>query len=127
MAVLIRQVVFARPSCDLLWLAIRSSVAVLLAAIALVKELLVIALQLVVQDYAIHPAALLAEALLGAQVGAIDLRVVCQLARLSETGIERLPRLPRPFLSLVPIRLEEVPAAIGKDNGAVVRAERGRL
>lgn len=68
MTVLVRQVVFARPSCDFLRLSVRSSVAILPAAIALVEEPLVVALQLVVQDDAIDSAALLAEALLGAQV-----------------------------------------------------------
>jgi hypothetical protein len=48
---------------------------------------------------------------------------VRQLARLSETGKERLARLPRAFLSLGPIRLEQIPAALGKDDRAVVRAE----
>jgi hypothetical protein len=56
--------------------AVRSSVAVLPPAIALVQKPLVVALQLVVQYHAIHLAALLAEALLGAEVGAIDLCVV---------------------------------------------------
>jgi hypothetical protein len=123
MTVLVWQVVFARPSCDLLRLPIRSSVAILPAPVAFVEEPLVVALQLVVQDDPIHSAALLAEALLGAQVGAIDLRVVRQLARLSEAGVEPLARLTRAFVSLVPIRLEEIPAALRQDDSAVVRAE----
>jgi hypothetical protein len=61
MTVLVRQSVVARPSCDLLRLPIRSSVAVLPAAIAFVQEPLVVALQLVVQDDAIDSAPLLAE------------------------------------------------------------------
>ena len=120
MTVVVRQVVFARPSCDLHRLPIRSSVAILPAAITLVQEPLVVALQLEVQGHAIDSAALFAEALLGAQVCAIDLRVVRQLARFPKTGIERLARLPRAILSLVPIRLEQGPAAICQDNGAVV-------
>jgi hypothetical protein len=103
MTVVARQVVFPSPSCDLLGLPIRSSVAVLPAPIALVQESLVVALQLVVQDDPIHPAALLADTLLSAQVCAIDLRVVRQFSRLSEAGVERLTRLPGAFVLLVPI------------------------
>jgi hypothetical protein len=123
MTVVVREVVFPSPACNLLRLPVRSSVAVLPPAIALMQEALVVALQLVVQDDAIDSAALFTEALLGAHVGAIDLRVVRQLARLSETGIERLARLPRAFLSLVPIHVEEVPTAVGQDDGAVIRTE----
>jgi hypothetical protein len=90
-----------------------------------VQELLVVALQLVVQDHAIDSAALLAETLLGAEVRAIDHRVVRELARLSEARVECLARLARPFLSLVPIRLEQIPSSIAKDRCAVVRAEWG--
>jgi hypothetical protein len=120
MAVLVRQVVFACPSCDLLRLPIWSSVAILPAAIAFVQEPLVVALQLVVQDHAIDSAALLAEAVLSVEVGAIDLRVVRQLARLSEAGVERLARLPGAFLSVVTIRFEQVSAAVGEEDRAVV-------
>src|SRR5262245_35122639 len=99
MTVVVRQVVFPSRACNPLRLPIRPSVAVLPPAIALVQEPLVVTLQLVVQDHAIHPAALLAEALLGARVGAIDLRVVRQLARLSEARVERLLWLPGAVLS----------------------------
>jgi hypothetical protein len=47
-----------------------------------VQKPLVVAFQLVVQDHAIDSAAQLAEAFLGAQVGAMNLRVVRRLARL---------------------------------------------
>src|SRR5688500_14290192 len=78
----VRQIVPARPLRDLLGLAIRPAVAVLLPSIALVEESLIVALQLVVEDDAPNPTALAAETLLGALVGAIDLGVVGQLARL---------------------------------------------
>ena len=90
------------------------------------QEPLVIALQLVVQDHAIDSAALLAEALLGGQVRAIDLRIVRQLPGLSEARVERLAWLPRAFVSLVPIRFEQVPAVVGEDDRAIIRAERRR-
>jgi hypothetical protein len=49
MTVLVRQVVFASPAFDLLRLPIRSSIAILSAAIALVQEPLIVALQLIVE------------------------------------------------------------------------------
>jgi hypothetical protein len=55
-----------------------------------VEESLIDALQLVVEDDAPNPTALAAQTLFGALVGAIDLRVVCQLTRLSEARVERL-------------------------------------
>ena len=56
--VVVRQLVFPRPPCNLLGLAVRPAVAVLLAAIALVQEPLIVALELVVEDDAPNPAAL---------------------------------------------------------------------
>ena len=88
--VVVRQLVLPRPPRDLFGLSIRPAVAVLLAAIALVQEPLIVALQLVVEDDAPNPPALVPEALLGALVGAIDLGVVRQLARLPEAGVEGL-------------------------------------
>src|SRR5687767_11908559 len=88
--IVVRQLVFPRPTRDLFGLTVRPAVAVLLAAIALVEESLIVALQLVVEDDAPNPTALAAETLLGALVGAIDLGVVRQLARLSDTSVEGL-------------------------------------
>jgi hypothetical protein len=122
MTVVVRQVVFPSPACNLLRLPVRSSVAVLPSAIALVQEPLVVALQLVVQDHAVDSAALLSKALLGARVGAIDLRVVRQLARLFEARVERLLWLPGAVMSLMPIRLEQVSTSVGKDDRPVVGA-----
>jgi hypothetical protein len=123
--VLVRQVVFARPSCDLLRLPVRPAIAILPAAIAFVQESLVVALQLIVQDHAIYSPALLAQPLLGAEVSAVDLRVVRQLTRLSEARVERLAWLPGAFL-LAPIRFEQVSAPIAQNDGAIIRAEGGR-
>jgi hypothetical protein len=121
-AVVIRQVVFASPPSDLLRFPIRASIAILLAPIPLVQEALVVALELVVQDDAVYSPAVVANALLGVDVGSVDVRVVSQFARLPETCVERLPRLPGAFL-VAPIRFEQVSATLGKDDGAVVRAE----
>ena len=55
--IVVRQIVFTRPPCNLFGLTARPPVAVLLAAIALVEESLIVALQLVVEDDAADLAA----------------------------------------------------------------------
>src|SRR5215216_3472166 len=57
---------------------------------AFVQKTLIVALELVVQDDAVHSTALLAQALLGSDVGGKDLGVVRQLARLPEACVEGL-------------------------------------
>jgi hypothetical protein len=56
----------------------------------LLQELLVIALELVVDDDAPHCCATLAELPRSPKIGSVDLRVVGQLLGLSEAGVERL-------------------------------------
>ena len=124
MPIVVRQLVLPRPPRNLFGLTVRPAVAVLLAAIALVQEPLIVALQLVVEDDAPNPTALAAEALLGALVGAIDLGVVRQLARLPEAGVEGLAGLVGAVVTLVAVGFEEVAPAVRQRHGAVVRAER---
>jgi hypothetical protein len=78
--IVVRQFVLARPPRDLGGLTIRSAVAVLLASIALVQEALIVPLELVIEDDSADLAPLSSQSLLRALVGAIDLRVVRQLA-----------------------------------------------
>ena len=120
MPIVVRQLVFPRPACNLFGLAVRPAVAVLFAAIALVEESLIVALELVIEDDAPNPTALAAETLLGALVGTIDIGVVRQLAWLSEAGPEGLPGLVRVVVALVPVGFEEVPSALCEDDSAVV-------
>ena len=49
-----------------------------------------------------------------------------QFARFSEACAKALAWLPGAFLPIVPIRFEQVSAAIGENYGAIVRAEGGR-
>ena len=88
------------------------------------RNTLIVALELVVEDDAPDPPALVAEALLGTLVGAIDLRVVRQLARLPEARIENLTGFVAALGAFVAVGLEEIPAALGQDDGSVVRTER---
>ena len=110
--IVVRQLVFPRPTRNLFGLTVRPAVAVLLAAIALVEESLIVALQLVVEDDAPNPTALAAETLLGALVGAIDVRVMRELARLSDTGVEGLAGLVVAVVTLVAVGLEQVTSAV---------------
>ena len=106
--IVVRQFVLARPPRDLLGLAIRPAVAVLLPSIALVEEPLIVALEFVVEDDTADAAALVPQSLVGALVGAIDLGVVRQLARLPDAGVEGLAGLVAAVIALVAIGLEEV-------------------
>jgi hypothetical protein len=122
--VVVRQLVLPRPTRDLFRLPIWPPVAVLLATVALVEKTLVVTLQLVVENDAADPTAFAAEPFRCELVGTIDVRVVGQLARLPEASVERLVRFVRALGTFVAIGFEEVPAALGQDDGSVLRAER---
>jgi hypothetical protein len=85
-----------------------------------VEESLIVALQLVVEDDTPDPAAIIPQSLLGALVGAIDIGVVRQLARLPETGPERLTGLVRAVVAFVSVGFEEISRAVRQGHGAVV-------
>jgi hypothetical protein len=116
----VRQIVFTRPPSNLFRLTVRPAVAVLPAAVALVEESLIVALKFVVEDDPSNPAALAPETLLGALVGAIDLRVVRQLAGFSEACPERLTGLARAVVAFVSVGFEEVSPAVRQDDGAII-------
>jgi hypothetical protein len=121
--IVVRQVVFPRPSGNLFGLTVRPAVTVFLAAIALVEESLIVALQLVVEDDAPNPTAIAAETLFGAFVSAIDVGIVRQLPWLSEASPERLTRLVRAVVAIVSVGFEEISPTVRQHNGAVVRTE----
>ena len=91
--IVVRQLVLTGPARDLGRLAIRPAVAVLPAAIALVEEPLIVALEFIVENDSANPSALASQALVGALIGAIDLSVVRQLAGLPDARVEGLARL----------------------------------
>jgi hypothetical protein len=121
--IVVRQLVFPGPPSNLFGLAVRPAVAVPLAAITLVQESLIVALQLVVEDDAPDPTGTIPQSLLGALVGAIDLGVVRQLARLPEAGPEPLTGLVRAVVALESVGFEKISPAVRQDNGAVVRTD----
>jgi hypothetical protein len=118
--IVVRQLVFPRPPCNLFGLTVRPAVAVLLAAISLVEESLIVALELVVEDDAPNPTALAAETLLGALIGAVDIGVVRQLARLSEAGMEGLTWFVRAVMTPVAVGLKQVTSAVRQRHGAII-------
>ena len=118
----VRQVLLLCPADDLIRVAIRSTVTVPLAAIALVEEPLVVPLHLVVEHDAPNASAVATNALLSALIGTVDVDVVGQLARLPETGVELLP-LAAPVVVHRSVRFEQIKAAVGQDDGAIVGIE----
>ena len=120
--IVVRQLVFTRANAQSLpahSLAGRRRLS-FLPRLRYVQEALIVALQFVVEDDAPNPTALAAYTLLGALVGAIDLGVVRQLARLSDAGVEGLTRLVGAVVTLVPVGLEQVTAAIRQRHGAII-------
>jgi hypothetical protein len=115
----VRQLMLTRPTSNLLGLSIGSPVAVLAAVIVLLKEALVIPLELVVEDHSLDSAALLADALLGTLVGAINVGVVRQLARLFDAGVEGLTGLVAAVVARVAVGFKEVAAAGRQRHRAV--------
>src|SRR6188472_1636450 len=109
--IVIRQLVLPRPPCNLFGFSVRPAVAVLLAAIALVEEALVVALELVVENDSAHQATLSSQALFGSLVRAIDLGVVRQLTRLSDAGVKGLAGLVSAVMTLAAVGLEQVPSS----------------
>src|SRR5438094_587132 len=117
------QLALARPLFDLGKVSIRPTVAVGATAIALLQELLVLALQLVVQDNAFDPRAALLEALGLTLIGAEDLHVVLDLARLLQFSVEVLLRLriatataSLATFMIATMRLEQIASAVGQDD-----------
>jgi hypothetical protein len=87
----VRQVVLMGPTLDFLIVTSSAAVAGRLLSIAFLKERLIFAFQLVVEDNAMYVGPLFPEAFRCAAVGAIDRRVVRHLAWLPETFVEHLP------------------------------------
>jgi hypothetical protein len=114
-----REVVLACPRLNFSRRAVRPAVAVGPSPVPLLQELLVVTLQLVVEDDAPDVSAARMEALLRALVSAVNLRVVSQLARLPQAGVERLPGL---VVALQAIRLEHVSTTTRQDDDVTVAA-----
>lgn len=112
----IRQVVRPRPVFDLLVRAIRTSIAIGAVGVALVQPTLVLALEFVIEDHPIDAGLPRLELFCFAQVGLVDLRVMFDLARLHEAGVELLPVLLIPIDAMC---VEQVSPPVGENDNVV--------
>jgi hypothetical protein len=118
-AIEVGEVVLARPDLDLTNVVIRAAVAVLSATVAPLPKALRLAFELVVQGDTPDAPSLAPETLFRPQVGAVDLAVVGQLARLPETSVELLTGFS--VSPLETVGFKEVPAAARQDDDALAK------
>jgi hypothetical protein len=85
------EVVLTRPIDDLVQAAVWAAVAVVAVAIAVLEELLVLALEVILEDDAVDVSALVVQPLGFVRVSAIELGVVLQFSRLLNAVMKRLP------------------------------------
>jgi hypothetical protein len=116
----VRQLVLVRPALDLARVAIGAAVAVRSAAIMFLEPLLILAFELLVEDDAMDICALFVKTLCFAQVGAIQLRVVRQLARPVHAGVEGLVALAA---VLAAVALQKAVTAFGERDGAIAAVQ----
>jgi hypothetical protein len=92
LAIEVRQVVFARPLANLVLVAVGAAIAVGASAVAFLEELLVLALQVLLEHDApdLEAALLLSEPGFLLAVCRVEIRVVVDFALAAHTRIERL-------------------------------------
>jgi hypothetical protein len=117
----IGQVVFERPSLDLACIPIRSPLAVGAPAVVSLQPLLVLPLKVVLQDDAADLRALLAESLLGAQVGAIERGVMRQFPRPADPSAELLTTL---VVTVSAMAVEQTASALRQGHDSFASVER---
>jgi hypothetical protein len=110
-AVLVRQVMFARPGGDLLGRAIGAAVTVAASSVPCLQELLVVAFQLVVEHHAPDVRAACRERGRELPTGAIHLTVVRQFSGPADPGVERLPFT---VVGRCPMAFEQIAAGAGE-------------
>ena len=95
LAVEIRQVVLARPVADLGLFPVGPAVAIGAIAVVLLQELLVRALQILLEDDApdVEAAVFVSEACLLLAIRRVEARIVIDLTGATDTSVERLRRL----------------------------------
>ena len=116
----VRQVVVAGPPLDLARVAIGSTVAIGPAAIGLLQPLLVLAFEFLLEDDAPNVGALLQEPFLLAQVRAIELAVVRQLALAADAGKEGLLAA---VVAIPTVGFQEVMPAAGEGHDRLAAVE----
>jgi hypothetical protein len=116
------KVVLLRPCRNLFRRPVGSAGAVGPPPVPLLEEVLVLAFEFVVERDTPDAATLIPNLRLGISIGAVDLDVVGQFARLPEASVEDLPR---PSGVLTPIRFEEVSTSVREYHNIVVPALQG--
>ena len=115
------EVVVTGPFLDLTRVPIRASVAVRPAPIVFLEKPLVLGLEVLLEDHAADLPTLFAETLLRPEVGAVEGRVVGQLTRPADAGMERL--VPG-IADVAPVRLEQAASSGSQGDGALASVER---
>ena len=92
LAIEVRQVVLARPVADLIFAAVRSSVAVCSASIVVLQEILILPLEVMLDDDAadLQIRMLVPEARLLLAERRVEIRIMLDLARATDASVERL-------------------------------------
>src|SRR4051812_33815146 len=122
----VRQIVFARPVTDLVLVATRSAVAIGATAVGLLQELLVLALQVLFEDDAsdLKVRVLVTKTRFFLSKRRIEIRVVVDLPRAANAGVERLRRFA---VSLDRVRIEQVPPLLREGQSPLAVAQVNQL
>jgi hypothetical protein len=109
LAVEVRQVVLARPLANLALVAVRTAVAIDPAAIVFLQELLILALQVLLEDDAsnLESVVLVAKTGFLLPIRRVEVRVVLDFALTADAGVERLRWL---LVAIHGMRIEQIAA-----------------
>jgi len=123
------KLVFERPALDFTLRSVGSAIGIRVASVALVEPLLILAFELVIEGYVLDAITSLEKTLDLVQVRLEDLRVVLQLTRFDEPGVELLMPLAltwilltRIVIALPPMRFQQALPALGQEYRDVAPA-----
>ena len=117
----VRELVVTGPFFDLMRVPIRASVAVGSTAIVLLEKSLVLGLEVLLEDDAADLPTLFAETLLRAEVRAIERRVMGQLTRPADAGMECLMA---GIADVAAVGVEQAASTRRQGDGALASVER---
>jgi hypothetical protein len=118
----VRQVVFERPALDFAFRSVRSAIGIRVASIALVKPLLILAFELVIEGDVLDANVAFKKAIDLVEVRLEDLRVVLQFARFDEPRVELLTALVVTWIVLAGIVIA-LPSVCFQQTLAAIRQE----
>src|SRR5262245_25425642 len=119
LAIEVRQLVFTGPIANLVLVAARSAVAVRPVAVVVLEELLVLALQVLLENDAadLEVVVLISEACFLLAICRVKTRIVVDLAVTTDASVERLPSIAVAFQG---VGIEQVPAHFCENQTALV-------